>query len=255
VENFFSYVGGLTDLEVIIGARTFFNLLGVAKITYSFLDEKNCCDFNFLYFFNTSLIKLSKLPTFCLLLGVNARFEAPLLNLRLARLVVDYNVPIYKIGVTSHYSTFKVKHISNTLNTFFEICEFKHLFCKNFYLSKFLLNPFILVGQSIINCCGGSLLVSALLGFTGRLITLRQYSIYNTLMLSEFLLFGFVSTYSGRLHALDAGFSKSILNFTSLTALNSLYFRNYFNGTSLFYSVGHDESVMSSPKLERLNNL
>lgn len=179
-----------------------------------------------------------------MLVGVTPRFEAPLLNLRLIKLVSDYGVQIYKIGSTSHYSFFPVRHLSSNLKTFFDVCEFRHIFCKNFYLFKFLINPFILIGQSLMlkfyNSRG---LVEALLGFTNRLLGLQKFSLVRKLFGSELLMFGFLSTYSGRIHALDVGVGRGILNFLSVSSLNANSFNNYFLGSSVFYSIGHDESV------------
>lgn len=212
-------------------------------------------DFNFLYLFNASLVKLAKLPTFCLLVGVTPRFEAPLLNLRLIKLVSDYGVQIYKIGSTSHYSFFPIRHLSSNLKTFFDVCEFRHIFCKNFYIFKFLINPFILIGQSLMFKLYSSRgLSEALLGFTKRLVGLQKFSLIRKFLVSEFLMFGFLSTYSGRLHALDVGVGRGILNFFSVNPLNIRRFSHYFSGASVFYSIGHDESVSYTTTNVQLNN-
>lgn len=254
ISNFFSYVGGLTDLESVISGRVFFNLLGAVGVTYRIQDFAVSSDFNFLYYFNTTLNKLSKLPTFCLLLGINTRFESPLLNLRLVRLVLDYGVPIYKIGISAHYSTFRVRHLSSNIRTFFEICEFKHNFCKNFYLPNFILKPFVIVGQSASDKFTGGGLSSALLNFAGRVISLRKFFSLSRFSISEFLMFGFVSNYSGRLHILDGGFA-SILKFTRITSLNVALFSKYFSGSSVLYSLGNDESTAFLPTTSIIGNL
>lgn len=227
-----------------VAAKTFFNTLGVSDVTYGVSDTTSYSDFNFLYLFNVALAKLSKLPTFCLLVGVNPRFETPLLNLRLIKLVTDYNVQIYKIGVTAHYSAFQVKHLSGNLKTFFDICEFKHVFCKNFYLFKFLIKPFILLGQAATSKLGGLGVTTALLSFLVRLTGLQRFLLIRRAKCSEFLMFGFLSTYSGRIHAFDLGLNRGILNFTNSSVLPIVEkFNNYVFGDAMFYSVGYDESV------------
>jgi len=256
VAFFFSYVNGLTDFESMVSGAAFFNTLGAGNLMYdlsSNFQPNN--DFNFLYLFNASLVKLSKLPTFCLLVGVTPRFEAPLLNLRLIKLVSDHGVQIYKIGSTSHYSFFPVRHLSSNLKTFFDVCEFRHLFCKNFYLFKFLINPFILIGQSMmLKFYSSRGLMEALLGFTNRLVGLQKFNLTRKFLVSEFLMFGFLSTYSGRLHALDMGVARGILNFFSVNPLNVCRFNRYFLGSSVFYSIGHDESISYTATNLQLND-
>lgn len=256
VSYFFSYVNGLTDFESMVGGAAFFNTLGCGNMTYDISSSfQSNNDFNFLYLFNASLVKLAKLPTFCLLVGVTPRFEAPLLNLRLIKLVSDYSVQVYKIGSTSHYSFFPVRHLSSNLKTFFDVCEFRHIFCKNFYVFKFLVNPFILVGQSLmLKFYSSRGLSEALLGFTKRLAGLQKFNLIRKVLVSEFLMFGFLNTYSGRLHALDIGVGFGILNFFSVNPLNAGSFSRYFSGSSVFYSIGHDETVSYTTTNLQLNS-
>lgn len=57
-------------------------------------------------------------------------------------------------------------------------------------------------------------------------------------------MFGFLSTYSGRIHAFDLGLNRGILNFTNLTLLPIVKkFSNYPFWGAMFYSVGYDESA------------
>lgn len=244
VASFAAYIGGSADIETVLATKTFLTLTGATLVSVDSSFSRITSDFNFMYLFNTSLTALSKLPTLCLLLGLNPRFEAPLLNLRLIRLVVDYNVPIYKIGSTAHYSAFATKHISNNISTFLSICEFKHSFCKNFYIPKISFLPFILVGQSALMQRSAQALSSALLNFSKRLQNIRQLGALNLTNTPLLLPFGFVFPYSGNLHALDVGFNGSILNFASVTLLNSANLVKYSIGELLAYSVGYDSDAI-----------
>jgi len=83
-----------------------FEQLGAAAVL-GFESTAQVSDFTFLYLFNTSVIKLAKLPTFCLLVGVNLRLDAPVLNLRLSALVNQFDVPVYRIGGVPSFFAFK----------------------------------------------------------------------------------------------------------------------------------------------------
>lgn len=153
-------MGDIFDLESTFGAKTFFDSIG-AGVSFAERILSANGDFSFLYLFNTSLIKLSKLPSFCLLIGANLRLESPLLNLRLSKLVTAYNAPVYRLGSAATYVACKTRYLSNNTTAFFQIAEFKHPFCKNFYLPSFGTFPLILIGQSVINKFGESTIVSA----------------------------------------------------------------------------------------------
>jgi NADH dehydrogenase/NADH:ubiquinone oxidoreductase subunit G len=249
---FFSYVGGVLDLESTIAGKAFFNLLGVRNCAPACEFSANVVDFSFLYLFNTSLTQLSKLPSFCLLIGANTRFEAPLINLRLSKLVGSSGVSVYRIGGSVSYLNFKTRHLSNNISSFFEICEFKHPFCKNFYLSSFAYRPFILVGQSVFLNGGGFRFANFLFAFLGRLAHILDYS---AALPSDCPLtysgFGFLPLHSGRIHAFEIGLLPSILNL-QLGGLN--FSKLQISANVLTYSVGVDSLPQLFVSTSLVNN-
>lgn len=170
--------GNLLDLESTLGAQSFFENIGAASPLKGYA-EGLALDFSFLYLFNTSVWKLAKLPTFCLLVGANVRLEAPVLNLRLSGLVNNFGVPVYRIGGSPAFLSFRSKYISNNLTCFFEIMEFKHDFCKNFYVSSFFQVPFFLIGQSTVSLFKEVLIVEGLLNFLAVLSGVSATTLIN----------------------------------------------------------------------------
>lgn len=152
-------------------AYVYLNFLGSSNIAYGAICEFFGTNFDFsqLFLFNTSLLLLSKAPTFCVLVATNPRLELPLLNLRLGRLVADSHIPFFSIGGSLNHSTFLVTNISTCLATIFQVCEYRHPFCVNFYTRKFTVYPLFLVGSFVLDNAITRGMIGILLSFCTRL--------------------------------------------------------------------------------------
>lgn len=238
ITRFSAAIGGLLDLEAVIGAKGLFERLGaLAVIEYE--SGSYVSDFTFLYLFNTSVIKLAKLPTFCLLVGVNLRLDAPVLNLRLSALVNQFDVPVYRIGGSPNFFSFKTKYLSNNMQSFFSIMEFKHEFCKNFYIPTFYGFPFILIGHAAVSSFCEQFFVGSILNFLdllGRLIPMISFNSFES-----FSFFGFLHNYSGRIHTHDVGFCPNTSFVTGKESYRSADCASTIGHKStILYSLGFD---------------
>lgn len=195
---FYLEIGLSLDLESTINSFEFASLLGGRAVSASLSSVLALQDFTNIFLFNTSLSDLSRLPSFVFFLGTNPRLESPLINLKLTTLQSDFSVPFYRIGSSIAYYTYPVRLISNSINSFFAICEFKHLFCKNFYSKTFLVSPFFLLGAQLLNSPMGAVITAALIALIKRLRNLTLFSrSYLTFNLSEFSFFSVLGMYSG----------------------------------------------------------
>lgn len=243
-ESVFAVLGDAFDLEATLAAKAFFGFMGVAVSAPERIHTLNA-DFNFLYLFNTSLVKLTKLPSFCLLIGTNPRLEAPILNLRLNKLVNTYGVPVYRIGGANTHLAFQVRHLSSNVADFFSVAEFKHAFCKNFYLPSFGAFPLLLVGQSALAKLGETSAISAILDFLAHVSSTSQLSIFASARFFEFSSFGVLNSYSSRLHLADSGFGGEITKFEQFgLARTTLACPSEPQRNSIFYSLGFDAEAM-----------
>lgn len=244
-ESVFAVLGDAFDLEATLAAKAFFGFMGVAVSASERVHTLNA-DFNFLYLFNTSLVKLTKLPSFCLLIGTNPRLEAPLLNLRLNKLVTTYGVPVYRIGVANAHLAFQVRHVSSNVADFFSIAEFKHAFCKNLYLPSFSAFPLLLVGQSALVKLGETSAVSAILDFLARVSSTSQLPNFASTRFFEFSSFGILNAYSSRLHLADSGFGCEVSKFEhfGLARTTLACPLEPRQRSSIFYSLGFDAGAM-----------
>ena len=232
--RFSAAIGGLLDLEAVIGAKGLFEQLGALAVT-EFESGSYVSDFTFLYLFNTSVIKLAKLPTFCLLVGVNLRLDAPVLNLRLSALVNQFDVPVYRIGGSPNFFSFKTKYLSNNMQSFFNIMEFKHEFCKNFYIPAFYGFPFILIGHTAVSSFCEQFFVGSILNFLGLLGRLIPMISLNSF--ESFSFFGFLHNYSGRIHTHDAGFCQNMSFVTG---------KEIYRSADCASAIGHRSAILYS---------
>ena len=237
-------VGNSLDLESASGLQLFTNLLGGVSISSPLNSpvDSRICDWNYLYLFNTSLTKLARLPSFCLIIGTNLRMESPIVNLRITQLTASRGVAVFKIGGSAAYSTYKTKLISNSTNSFYSICEFRHIFCKNFYVPSFGYKPFIVASSALLFSRGGSVFCYALVEFVRRLSRICLISLKTKLQTpSEFSMFGFLHQYSTPIHLLSVGFCSRILKHDAYVFANGLSAKKMF-----LYSLGFEGSFDGS---------
>lgn len=251
ISNLNVLLGSLSDFETILYTKTFFNFLGVDNFYGYASNFSYLADFDFLYLFNSSLLVLARWPSFCLLVGTNPRFEAPVLNLRLTQLFNEYAIPLYRVGGSVNFSSYKVKLLSNSLVTLFRICEFQHGFCKNFYLRSFLGYPCVLVGTSVVQRFNSYLYISAVRAFMGRIFFWGALSSTpDTFMIKELNFFdgsNFISVlniYSTWVQMLDAGLFVNLRNYTLYK--NSFLAKIKFEVSNVFinYFIGFDSHAL-----------
>lgn len=132
-----------TDLETLKEAKSLVNSLGIKNFGYPRPFELNI-DFSDKYLCNTSLVDVEQ-SDLCLLVGVNPRYEASMLNLKLRK---RHRQGLYKtasIGVP-HNQTYKTEILGVSPYTLLKISEGKHPLCKELRIAK---KPLILYSSSL----------------------------------------------------------------------------------------------------------
>jgi hypothetical protein len=195
---FVADTGASTDIEAVFGSFETVSLLGGNIISPLSSVFNNICDFRSIFTFNLTLSELAKIPSFCFFLGSNPRFEAPLLNLKLTKLQQDFAVPFYRIGASVHYYSYPVTFISNSIRVFFEICEFKHIFCKRFYVKTFSVCPLFFISGAVLNSVSGGVSLVAVFSLLKRLTTFSSSASRDVFgVMAEFSFFNILGLYSG----------------------------------------------------------
>lgn len=254
-------MGDLTDLNTALSAKLFSNFLGAStNLAASYNTGFLTYDYNFLYLFNTALSDLTTLPSFCLFIGLNTRFDSPLLNLRLNQLYVDFTISFYRIGASMNYSSYPSKLLSNNLGTFVSICEFKHIFCKNFYVKTFLTQPLILLSGALLNRFDSFSILNAAFSMIRRLVMFSSNYIVGfsreivavksslSFLASNYI--NIVSQSSSQIHRHEVGFNCGILNFTLSLCDGFVLDKRNTTLPSIYYAIGVDRSGLYQ-KLQR----
>lgn len=115
IHNIESIFGDINDLTCLQSLKDFLNSFGCSNIKADTFLEK--VDFRSNYLLNTSIHELEYL-NLVILIGVNARFDFPLLNLRFRKRFLKGDFHIYTIGQGINYLTFPVENLGNITSLF-----------------------------------------------------------------------------------------------------------------------------------------
>lgn len=97
------------------------------------------------YLFNITTSELKKVDTL-LLIGINPRLEAPLINIELRKLFIKKKLLIFSVGASVNL-TYNIQHIGATSQTLIKVLKGKH------WISQYLLKakyPIIIKGHSLL---------------------------------------------------------------------------------------------------------
>ena len=132
-----------TDLDTLKEAKNLVNFLGIKNFGFPRSFDLSI-DFSDNYLCNISLADVEQ-SDLCLLVGVNPRYEASMLNLKLRK---RHRQGLYKtasIGVP-HNQTYKTEVLGVSPYTLLEISEGRHSLCKDLRTAK---KPLILYSSSL----------------------------------------------------------------------------------------------------------
>lgn len=142
-------IGNLTDLESTFFLKKKLNKIGISNISYIYPNKKEISfnsDLTSNYLFNTSFKNLDN-SDLCLLVNTDIRQEGSILNIHLINRIKKGNFEIASIGLKNNY-TYPVNHLSLNTQTFIDILQGKHFFCKKLKKAK---NPVIIIGTNFFN--------------------------------------------------------------------------------------------------------
>ena len=139
-------IGNQADCESIIVLKDLFKSLG----SNNFLCSQNNSKYKGLprvaYTFNTSISGIED-SDFCLLVGVNPRIDASMINARIRKRFLQGNYPIYLIGPKMDLN-YDYKFLGNNPTILEKIFKDQHYISKKLKKSK---KPIIIVGDNVLN--------------------------------------------------------------------------------------------------------
>ena len=120
---------GSTDLETMSLVKDLAQRIGCPNVfTYSGVHGSIGLDPTFRSDYTCDFTKLEQADV-CLLVGVNPRKEAAMLNVRLRRRVLKGELLLASVGLSEHL-TYPVAHLGSTSSVLLQILEGRHTFCK-----------------------------------------------------------------------------------------------------------------------------
>jgi len=139
-------VGDLVDSESAFAFKKYLSRLGSSNITVmehtgNYAISDNLCKD---YTFNTSISELEKADA-VLLIGVDPRYEAPMINLRLRKRYLEGELKVGYIGAPVDL-TFPVEHVSLGTSGLQDIAQGRHPFCQTLAKAKY---PVIICGSAL----------------------------------------------------------------------------------------------------------
>jgi NADH-quinone oxidoreductase subunit G len=143
-------VGDLADVESMYAMKQLFDSLGVRSLdcrqdgSYSGGERSN-------YRFNTGIAGIEKADV-CILVGTNPRYEAPIINARIRKAVVENGLKVYVVGTDTDF-TYPVEHIAENASILEELAKGKHAFSKTLGAAK---NPMLVVGNGVFTRTDGA---------------------------------------------------------------------------------------------------
>ena len=141
-KNILGLIGSTANIESIYFFNQFLNLCGSDGVQIN----KDFFNFNVdlpnFYQFNSNFKSIDN-SDLILLIGLNTRYEASMVNVRIRKRTLQKKISIGVIGPAVDL-TYKTNHLGSSTKTLIQISEGKHWFCKEIRKAK---NPLIIVGS------------------------------------------------------------------------------------------------------------
>lgn len=141
-----AYAGDLADTQSLVTMRDLFHSLHAETVATHNKSSSLSADLRVHYLSNSTLRGLEE-ADICLLIGVNPRHEAPLLNTRLRKSVLQNRLEVYTIGTPTDL-TYKTTALGNSFDTLMAIAEGRHSFAQVLKRAK---KPAIVLGTSFLD--------------------------------------------------------------------------------------------------------
>jgi len=149
-------VGSLADVESTVCLKDFMTSLGTSYLTHSLLHGTGLtADIRSDYVFNTTIRGIEE-ADLLLLVGTNPRMEAPIVNTRIRKAVLQSGLKVASIGPEADLAyDAKVQQLGNDLNILSQILQHKHPFAEKLKKAS---RPVLVVGLSALQQDGKKVL-------------------------------------------------------------------------------------------------
>ncbi len=186
--------GQLSAVEEIFALKKLLEKLGVENFDCRLRGEKLSADDRASYIFNTTIAGIDSTDA-CLLIGVNPRKDAPILNARIRKRFLSKKLKIATIGCGADL-TYAYKNLGDDVSTLKEILDGRGEFAEILKNSK---NPMIILGNDMLARIDGDLILTYAKKIAEKFNMIRD----------DWNGFNFLSKSTGLLNGLTTGFVGS----------------------------------------------
>jgi NADH-quinone oxidoreductase subunit G len=229
-------VGDMVDAEAILLLKDFMTSLGSPHMDCRQDGAKVEAFPRCSYLFNTTIAGIER-AAFCLLVGTNPRWEAPLVNARIRKNYLFTGLPVASIGPV-HELGYPVEHLGNDPLILEKILKGRHPLADQLKKSK---HPMMILGQSVLRREDGA----ALLHLAREIA--EKYDFIHTLKSEKQDIwngFNVLQTAASRVGALDLGFVPGPEGYGVKEILEAIPQKKI----EVVYLLGADEIDMASLK-------
>lgn len=221
--------GDMVDLEAMVALKDLMTAIGSPHLDCrqdgsQVGDGPRCC-----YLFNTTIEGIEQ-ADFCLLIGTNPRWEAPLINARIRKNYLATGLPIALLG-PNHDLGYPVNHLGNDPLVLEKIMAGRHPISKALKAAQF---PMLVIGQGTLAREDGP----ALLTYA------RQIAEKYDLIYDQWNGFNVLQTTASRVGGLDLGFLPSTHGYST----NEILQKASQKKIEIVYLLGSDEIDMAKLK-------
>lgn len=186
-------VGDQTDVETCVTLKEMFNRMGCNNTECRLDGAKLDADNRRKYIMNSSIPGLEE-SDLIILVGTNPRMEAPLINTKIRKCVLNYGTEVALMGNPIN-ATFKHEHIGLGADDFVALANQNHPFYERLAAAE---RPIILMGMSAMQGGNADSMYQALDVLSRDTNLVNEEDDWNGV--------GFLHTAAGRVGALDVGF-------------------------------------------------
>lgn len=183
--------GDMADAESMFVLKEFITALGSKNIDCRQDGAKLDNNLRSSYIFNTTIAGIEE-SDFCLLIGTNPRYEAPLINTRLRKRYLDKGFKMYSIGSKSNL-TYKINNLGQSLDIIDKIKSEKHKISQEIQGAK---KPMVIVGSGVLTRKDGAAILNSI----------RELCDKFNIVTEEWNGFNVLHTAASRVAGLDIGF-------------------------------------------------
>lgn len=225
-------VGDLVEAESIMALKDLMDALGSPHMDCRQNGENVEGSPRCSYLFNTTIAGIEQ-ADFCLLIGTNPRWEAPLVNARIRKNYLFTGLPVASIG-PEHDQGYPVEHLGNDPLILEDILKGKHPICSKLKKAK---KPMLILGQGALRRKDGQaiLAVARQLAESYKFVT-KTPEPWNG--------FNVLQTAASRIGALELGFLPGEKGYPTLKILEACSKKKL----DVLYLLGADEIDVKSLK-------